>query len=207
MAPARGAHFRALLRKVRLPFETSANLQPARKRAKRPEFERGIPPPADCPRFARGPLADRPRIDWTARGPPADRPRTALRHGPFSAHTHARVLFLGLDFMHFPCSLCAQTCADRRGSLRIALRHGLFLRMHMRARLFLGLISCILRVLCARRHAHELVFMPIAMVLGGRGDTDSRALTCAQTVFCVFEFMDSLCLSRRCCMLSQLSPY
>ena len=32
-------------------------------------------------------------------------------------------------------------------------------------------------------HAHELVFMPIAMDLGGGGETDSRALTCAQTVF------------------------
>ena len=66
MAPARGAHFRALLRKVRLPFETSANLQRARKRAKRPEKLHGLTPP----RSARDPPADRPRI---ARGPPADR--------------------------------------------------------------------------------------------------------------------------------------
>ena len=66
---------------------------------------------------------------------------------------------------------------------------GPFLRVHMRGRLFLGLISCIFRVLCARRHAHELVFMPIAMFLGGWGDTDSCALTCARTVFRGFDFM------------------
>ena len=67
MAPARGAHFRALLRKVRLPFETSANLQPARKRAKRPEILPEVLP-------AVGPPLDR---RWIARGPPADRSRTA----------------------------------------------------------------------------------------------------------------------------------
>ena len=68
VAPARGAHFRALLRKVRLPFETSANLQRARKRAKRPKKlpgptqarrARGVP--AACPRRARGVPAARPR--------------------------------------------------------------------------------------------------------------------------------------------------
>ena len=35
--------------------------------------------------------------------------------------------------------------------------------------------------------------MPIAMFLGGWGDTDSCALTCARTVFRGFDFMHFLC--------------
>ena len=68
VALARGAHFRALLRKVKLPFETSANLQRARKRAKRPKKLPGATqartasrPPAQRPRSARGPQSDRTR--------------------------------------------------------------------------------------------------------------------------------------------------
>ena len=92
-----------------------------------------------------------------------------------------------------PADRSRTASADGLGRPRIVCGTGPFLRVHMRACLFLGLISCMFCVLRARRHAHELVFMPIAMFLGGWGDTDSCALTCAQTVFRGFDFMHFLC--------------